>query len=135
MTPIDKLSDFDLFLFYGSSDIDLEIEHDVMKGVLQPKRSLFYFREEGAGAGEYENYPSGFFMQVSLRYDIANWIAQRNTRVSDGSNGYPDRRVATSQAVIKIENLKGEVDIQVLYIPFYSYEKPNVIHLAIGVNK
>lgn len=135
MTPIDQLSDIDLFFFYGLNDLGLEIEHDIMQGLLQAKRSMFYFREEGAGVAEYENYPSGHFMQVSMRYDIANWIAQRNTRVSDGTDNLPDRRVATSQSIIAIENLQGEVDVQVLYIPFFSYEKPNIIQLAIGVNK
>lgn len=135
MTSIDKLSDLDYFFFYGSNELDLEIEHDIMQGLLQPKRTLFYFRDEGAGVFEYENYPAGYFMQVSLRYDIANWVAQRNTRVSDGTDNYPDRRVATSQAVIKVENLQGQVDITVLYIPYFSYEKPTTIQLAIGVNK
>ena len=135
MTPIDQISDIDMFFFYGLNDIDLEIEHDLLYGLLQPKRSLFYFRSEGAGVEEYENFPSGYFMQVSLRYDMANWVAQRNTRVSDGTKGYPDRRIAVSQATIDIDTLKGNIDVQVLYIPYYNYEKPTVINLAIGVNK
>ena len=56
MKEISRLEDFDVFFYYGEpgSDLDLEIESDVLGGIIQPKRSLYYNRAEGCGVTEKE---------------------------------------------------------------------------------
>ena len=128
-----QLSDIDIFFFFGDNDLGMEVESELLRGILQPKRSMFYNREEGAGVKEYENRPSGITLDVGVRYDIANWVSQNNARVTDGSEGYPDRRIAVSQNTINVERKNGQVNIDVLYIPFFNYEKPNVTSVQAGV--
>lgn len=133
MSSLQQLADIDIFFYYGDNDLGLEVEAELLRGILQPKKSMFYNRDEGAGVFEYENRPSGLTIDVGLRYDIANWVSVNNTRVTDGSEGYPDRRIAVSQNTIKIDRKNGQMDISVLYIPFFNYQKPNVASVQVGV--
>jgi hypothetical protein len=47
--------DGDYFFYYGQVDQRKEIEADLLTGIIQDKRSLFYARSYAAGIGEYEN--------------------------------------------------------------------------------
>jgi hypothetical protein len=134
-TSISQIANIDNFFYYGNGDLKDEIEYDLMVGLLQPKKKLFYFRSEGAGVSEYENYPDGLMLQISLRYTITDWISRRNTIVSNGQNNLPDRRVAISQNIISIESQgKGSINVSVMYIPLFDFKKTNNVTLAIGVN-
>ncbi len=133
MSSLQQLSDIDIFFFFGDNDLSLEIESELIRGILQPKRSMFYNRDEGAGIEDYENRPSGITFDIGLRYDIASWVSKNNARVTDGSGGYPDRRVAVSQNTIRIDRNKGQSDVSVYYIPFFNYQKPNVTSVQVGV--
>lgn len=116
-----QLSDFDLFFYYGEegSNLEMETQSDVLAGIIQPKRSLFYDRLDSSGVPEKENFPNSFVLEISTKYNIVSWCSYRNTKVSDGANGTPERRVAISQDLIAINyNNKGETDVNVQYIPF-----------------
>lgn len=125
--------DGDYFFFYGLVDQRKEIEGDLFQGIMQSKRSMFYARQYGAGVPEYENTAGGLSLEVNMKYDIASWIAQRNKEISTGTDGTRDRRVVTSQSAIRINQRMGEVDVQVLYIPFYDYQAPGIVQVPLTV--
>jgi len=133
----EELKTIDYFFYYGLSPLDEETKHDMVVGLLQPKRSLFYDRNDGAGVGEYENYPGSLVLQVDLRYSIAMWVSRRNGEVSKGNAGYPDRRVAVSQSTISVDvgtdSKAGEVDVGVSYIPYADYAKIQSVVFPAGV--
>lgn len=123
--------DGDYFFFYGQVDQRKEIEADLITLVMQDKRSLFYDRSFGAGIGEYENTPGGLSLEVNMKYDIATAIAKRNYEVTDGTNGTRDRRAISSQSAIRIDQAPGEVDVQVLYIPYFDYQNPGIVRVPL----
>lgn len=134
-SEITELNNFDNFFFYGLNDISKEIETDLYIGLVQPKRSLFYDRNFGSGIVEYENYPNTVAMQVGLRYQVSAHVARENQRISDGSGGSKDRRVAVSSNSIRVEHKGQELNISVFYIPYKDYKKPNQIDIFLGGNK
>lgn len=111
--------DIDYFFFYGQLDQRKEIEADLLCGLAQGRRTMFYHRSYGAGIPEFENSPVGLALNVSLRYEAAAWVARRNLEVSDGTGGYRDRRAVTSQPAIEISGSGGQVDVQVPYVPAF----------------
>lgn len=119
--------DGDYFFYHGLVDQRKEIEAELLQGIIQDKRSLFYDRSFGAGIAEYENTPGGLTLEVGMKYDIASWVARRNQEVSDGTNGTRDLRAITSQGAIKITQRQGEADVQILYLPYFDYQKPGVV--------
>jgi len=135
MRSIAELGDMDIFFYHGQNDLELEIEHDIISGLIQPKRSLFYNRADGAGIGEYEGHPNTIIMEVGLKYDMINWIARRNQIVGDGNSGTKDRRVVASQNSIKTIRTGDRIDIQLLYIPIYKIDQPVVTSIPIGGSK
>lgn len=124
--------DMDYFFFYGTVEERAEIEADLKIGLMQDKRSMFYNRSFGAGVPDYENTAGGLAADVALRYSIASWISRRNSEVSDGSNGTRDRRVLASQSAIQISQSPGNIDIKVLYVPYFDYQKPSVITIPLA---
>jgi hypothetical protein len=129
----DQLSDLDVFFFYGSGDINLETQSDIMQNLLQSSRSLFYDRSlDSAGIKDFENFPNALTLQILLPYTIVSSISKRNSFTSAQN---PDRRVALSQSTIKITNDSQGLGINVLYVPFSNLQNPNVINLPLGVNK
>jgi hypothetical protein len=136
MRAISEICDPDIFFYYGSNPLELELDHDVMVGLLQPKRSMFYARSDGAGIPDYENKPSSFMLEIGMRYDIVNWIAYRNTVVGDGNDGTAERRVAACQFSIDVvRGETGEVDVSVEYIPYADYSAARKVNapLTTGV--
>ncbi len=127
-----QLANLDVFFYYGSVDVEHATEHDIALGMIQPKRSLFYDRDDSTGISEYENLPNGFYQAIMMRYDIASWIARRNREVGDGQNGTEDRRVATSQTEIQIDQKGGEQNVRVRFIPFASLQEPVTLTIPIG---
>lgn len=121
----------DYFFYYGLVDQRAEISSDITQGVMQPKRSLFYDRSFGAGISEYENTPGGLSLEVGIKYDIASWIAQRNSEVSDGSNDTRDRRAVASQGSISVEQNGTDIDVAVLYIPYFDYQTPGIVSTSL----
>lgn len=134
-TPLKELSNTDMFFFYGQSDLLKEQESDLYIGLIQPKRSLYYNRNFGAGIVEYENYPNSITIQVGLRYEISAHIARQNQRISDGSEGSVDRRIAVSQNSVRIEHKGEELNVSVFFIPYKDYKKPSKIDIFLGGNK
>jgi hypothetical protein len=132
MHTLDQLGSFDIFFNYGNNDLDLEIESDLMMGLLQPKKSLCGDRSYGAGISDKENYSNTVSLSVGLKYDIALHIAKQNLNINSQN---PDRRVATSQNSIKISQSGGNLDVSVLYIPYKDYRKSSTISLPLGVTK
>jgi hypothetical protein len=124
-------NDFDVFFFYGSNDLQLETESDLVAGLIQEKRSLFYNRQDAAGLKE--NYPNTFTLSVSTKYDITSWVSFRNTQVTDGTNSTRDRRVAVSQNYISFSRESvGTLNVEVLYIPFYNFKKAQQLTIPVS---
>ena len=133
--PLEILSDIDVFYYYGEPDSDLllETESDIFAGILQPKRTLFYNRRDASGVVEKENLPTSLILSLMTAFDITNWNSYRNTQVSDGANGTPDRRVAISQNSVQIQqrNEKGEMDVLVEFIPFANLKNKKDVTIPI----
>jgi hypothetical protein len=123
----------DHFFFYGEDTLEQETASDLIIGLFQPKRSLSYSPLDGVGVTEYENLPTGFYAEINMKYDTVAWISRRNQAVSDGGGDSPDRRVATSQSIIRVESdvNRGEMDLLVNYVLFRSL-KPGSVTLPIG---
>lgn len=137
MQQYSNLSDFDIFFYYAESgsDVDIEIQSDVLAGLIQPKRQMFYNNQEGAGIKEKENTPLSLIMQIGVRVNIVNWISKRNSEVTDGTNNTVDRRVAISQQSIAMQyDNTGALQITANYIPFKSTQTANISSLPISVN-
>jgi len=128
---VSQLGSFDEFFYHGKNGLDHEIEAELLQMLIQPQRTLFYNRLDSCGVNEYENAPNDLSLQVELRYNIARIVAWKNRQVSDGSNGTPDRRIAVSQNSISFEARGGELDIKVLYIPYYDYQKYQDIRIPL----
>jgi len=97
------MSSMGSFFYWGLEDLPTEINDDVQWGLIQPKRSMFYNRGYGAGLAEFENAPIGLQSMVLIKYEAAKFMAVRNSVVTNGSSGYPERRVATSQDIITVD--------------------------------
>jgi hypothetical protein len=125
MAESDELQDWDLFFYYGETrDLELECRFDLFELLLQNKRSLFYSRRLAAGLDQYENNPNTVKLQVLGKYEIASAVAYRNSLVSDGTTGHPDRRIAVSQNSIGIKQKRDETNIEIFYFLFSDYETP-----------
>jgi hypothetical protein len=104
----------DLFFFYDTIPASDMIAAEVFAVCLQPPGLLFYNRRFGAEVGE--NNPNTFSQQVNVRTAIMTSLSLRNTRVTDGRGGFPDRRAVTSWNAIEITQAGENADIQVGYI-------------------
>jgi hypothetical protein len=105
------------FFAWGTEPLADEVQADLELGMVQPKRSLFYDRSYGAGVPDRENGPVSAVGLVGIKYDVASFVALRNSKVSDGSGGTRDRRVAASQSTVDVTVKKtGEVDVHLGYI-------------------
>lgn len=133
MAEIEQLADFDLFFYYGDNNLDLETQSDVLQVVVQPRRRLFYDRSNGAGIEDLENPPNNTLLDVAARFEVAAAVARRNLEVSSGESGTPDRRVATSQAVIEILRSRNAMDVAVLYVPFADHETQRSVTASVGI--
>jgi hypothetical protein len=133
MAETSVLSNSDVFFYYGKNDLGLEIESEVLQGLVQPKKTLFYFRNDGCDLSNYEGYPNGFALQIQVRYDIVKWSSYRNGYVPDGNFNLPDRRVAVSQNSIDLDASDNNLDVNVMYIPYFNYKNPNTISVPLGV--
>lgn len=123
--------DADFFFYCGKADQIAEIEADILAGLTQDTRSMPYDRSYGAGVTEYENLPTGSVFAELLKYKIAAWMAERNSQVSDGSNGTRDMRALTSQTVIEIVQRDGAVSITVPYIPMFDAERAGQVVVSL----
>lgn len=123
---IKKYSSSDYFFYYGKVDIADECKSDLYQIVFQAARSLFFYRGFGAGISDYENLPNSLAIQILLPYAIAEAVAERNGRVSDGSNGLPDRRIAVSQDSIEIVQEGGNVDVNIQYFLYEDFSSSTV---------
>jgi len=130
---LSEITDPDCFFYYGQLDLDLETQSDLIQGLMQPSRSMFYNRSDGAGVPDWENHPNDLQLQIQLRYNISMYINRRNTLVGDGNFGMIDRRVAVSQFSILMEQVSEKLDITVMYIPFADYQQIKTIQTSIGM--
>jgi hypothetical protein len=129
---VEQFADFDIFFYYGLGDLEIETKSDILQNLIQPKRSLFYNRSyDSSGIKEYENRPNSFALRISIPYDIVTSLSKRNTIVSAGENGNPDRRIAVSQATIRVENIKFGTNISVLYIPFANFRQTDQVKFSL----
>ena len=122
MRELTELSDINLFFGYGSYDLELETESDVIQGLMQSKRSMYYNRSDGCEIANMENYPNTLVSQVTIRYSIATFISRRNENLP--TNMKRDRRVIISQNLIDIKHDDG-LQINILYIPLSNYNQIN----------
>jgi len=121
------------FFFYGQGNLDDENEDDILTLLVQAKGGMYYNRAWGSNAKASENEVSELALQVGLRYDLASQIAQRNLEVSNGSGGYPDRRVIASQQTIAIDKgADGSRVARVYYIPIGSSRIVKNVPIGLG---
>jgi len=124
----------DYFFNYGLLDSKDEAKHDLIEVIVQPQKSMFFFREFGAGIKNMENFPSGLRLRIAVTYGIANAVAFRNTVVTDGSEDYPDRRLAVSQDSIEYkQDDAGNLDLSIFYFLYADVKNPSQIMLSTGV--
>lgn len=128
-----QLASMDYFFYYGMNDFRDECKSELLQIIIQPKKSMFFFRNNGAGVKSCENFPSGLLMQLGITYGIANSVAVRNTYTTDGANGYPDRRIAVSQGSIEYEqDNSGNIDIRVYYYLYADLSSKNYLKMTTG---
>lgn len=131
---ISELKLSDNFFHYGENDIEQEISSDVLSLILQPKRSLLYSRSIGsAGVDQYENNPNTMLLTILIPYDILMAVSRRNNVVGNGQNGTKERRVATSQSLIKIKQDQGELDVTAQYIPLSNLNRKIQVNSITGL--
>ena len=124
----------DFLFFYGSNDLAEECASDLYQILFQPSRSMFFYRDFGAGISAHENYPSGISREILIPFAIADSVAKRNTIVGDGTNGTVDRRIATSQSVISVESdNSGNTDIVVNYFLYADQKDFQTLSFPVGV--
>jgi len=133
MSSLKELSDINIFFYYGTLDLNLEIESDIAQLISQPKQSMFYNRSDGCSMADYENYPNTLLLEIMIRFDIAKGVYNRNLYVGDGTGGTKDRRVAISQWSISTERSGGNLNIQVNYLPFNMYTSLKAINFPVGI--
>ena len=128
------MSSIDSFFYAGKIDLRSEIKEDIEMILVQPERSIPYFRSYGAGITEYENEPISFGMMIQLRYEIAMALATRNSYVSNGDSGTPDRRAITSQMAISVKQSESGLDIEIPFIALIdTTDQSNSVRLSLGV--
>ena len=121
------------FFYAGQVPISDEVNDDVLVGIVQSKRSMFYNRGYGAGVADYENTPMTFSTFVALRYEVAKWLATRNSVVTNGQNGYPDRRAVTSQDLVTVtQDSESSLTILVQYILMADLTRKQSVSVPIG---
>lgn len=132
MANLEEVSDINVFFYYGLLSDELEREHNLMAGVLQPERSFYYNRSDSVGITSYENHPNNLMLQIKLRFAIANWVNFYNSYTGDGSNGTKERRMAISQFSILFEQSSDSINLDLYYIPFSDYSQLKSVKLGIG---
>ena len=122
----------DGFFWWGEIPLDDEVADDVSMVLMQPLGELFYDRSYGSSLPDLENSSSRLMLQVGARFSAVQAVALRNERVSDGTNG-PDRRVATSQSVVEVEEKPGGgAEVTVLYIPLGGTRRARKVVTPVG---
>jgi hypothetical protein len=116
------------FLYYGKNNLENETLNDLQTGCIQPKRSQFFNRQDSCGISDYENYPNGFSLLISMKAAIVKWIQYRNGYIS---NQIPDRRVAVSQNTINIEQSGSEIKLDITYIPYSDFKNPQKANIGV----
>lgn len=133
MASLDEVSDINVFFYYGELSDELETEHNLMAGLLQPERSMYYNRSDSVGVDSFENHPNNLILQIQLRFQIANWINYYNSYTGDGTENSKERRLAVSQFSILFEQSNDNLDIEVLYIPFSDYSQLKSVKTGVGI--
>jgi len=99
------------FFYWGTLPVQQEVGEDLLTGLMQSKRSLFYNRDYGAGIPDFENTPISLVTIITMRLEVVKFFAIRNGRVTAGQivGGiqYLDRRAATSQTAVNVVDEGG----------------------------
>lgn len=132
MASLDEISDIDIFFYYGTLDEQLEMEHNLMVGLLQPEKSFYYNRSDSVGVDSYENHPNNLLLQINLRLAIANWVNYFNTYTGDGTGDSRERRIAISQFSIIFEQYLDKLNAEIFFIPFADYSQMKSVKVGIG---
>jgi hypothetical protein len=122
------------FFYWDQAPLADVTADDVLAGLVQPKRSLFYSRSYGAGISDYEAAPISLSMMVMLRYEAARFMAIRNGLVTDGNDG-PDRRAATSQDLVTVQQDGAGLDVVVPYVMLADMAQPRAASITVGGTK
>ena len=120
---------WDQFFYYGYGAVEDENAFELQELVLQPDKSLFYFRSYGVD--HKYNYPVASFNQILIAYSIASAIAQRNQEVSDGSTNQDRRIAASQQSIVVTDGQNGERDIKVYYFNYANYQAVQTINTSV----
>ncbi len=135
MGDVNDLKDFDNFYYHGQIDLAEEIKSDVLSTLLQSMRSLFYNRSyDSSEIGRYENSPNTIVLNILIPYVVVTALARRNQVVSAGDIG-PDRRIAISQTLVRVETNKDQLNVTVQFILLSNFNENSTVSavFAIGV--
>lgn len=119
------------FFYWGQIPLEEEVTDDILAGLTQPQRTLFYSRKYGGGVSDFENAPLTAGTAVMLKYEVAKFFAIRNSLVTDGNSGV-DRRAVTSQSLIKIEQEGPGYNISVEFILLGDLTRSKSLQVPIG---
>jgi hypothetical protein len=121
------------FFYWGQVPLTDEIQDDILVGMVQGKRTLFYDRSYGGGIPDYENAPMNLATFIAIRYEAAKLFATRNLVVTSGNGGYPDRRALTSQAQVQIQqDSESGLTVTIGYILMSDITRKQSVSLPIG---
>lgn len=124
----------DHFFYYGLDTVNNETRGDVVLNLVQPRDSLFYSRGlHSSGVSEFENEPINLNMIIQLPFEVVSSLSKRNSFVSRGENGNPNRQIAVSQSTVSVETRDtGEVDLSVFYIPLADFRQSEKVFVPLG---
>lgn len=129
MTQAAKIT-WDHFFYAGQFDLQNEVEADMEWGLLQPRETMFFNRNDGTLVPRRINFPDSIAREIEMRFDIATHLARRNSEVGDGTQDGRDQRVASSQTTITFKRpQRGSIDINVGYFLFRDFFKRENLQL------
>ena len=133
MSEVNDLKDFDNFYYYGQGDLSEEIQSEVLMTLMQQTRSLFYNRTyDSSEIHKYENSPNTIVLNILIPYVVTTALAKRNQIVSDGDIG-PDRRIAISQTLVRVETTKDTLNITVQFILLSNFNEGSTVTATFAI--
>jgi len=135
MSDVNDLKDFDNFYYHGQGVLAEEIKSEVLMTLMQSMRTLFYDRSnDSSEVFRYENSPNTIVLNILIPYVVVTALAKRNQVVSSGDVG-PDRRIAVSQTLVRVETDKADLNVTVQFILLSNLNENSTVtaSFAIGV--
>ncbi len=133
MSDVNDLKDFDNFYYYGKGDLSEEIKSEVLMTLMQQARTLFYDRAyDSSEIYKFENSPNTIVLNILIPYVVVTALGKRNQIVSDGNIG-PDRRIAISQTLVRVETSKDTLNVTVQFILLSNFNEGSSVTATFAI--